>query len=124
MQEEFSLRHAKLHVNVPLSMPRAAVKPSGGPEPMDLSSSTAAGPQQLRGSSNIRFSDAGSPAGDAFEHVDIGHAVLKTAAPSESHYHCKKEDDLKFNSKREVSSCIGGLWCVEQLCSTAEPSEV
>ncbi|KAE8906451.1 hypothetical protein PF003_g10125 [Phytophthora fragariae] len=52
---------------------------------------------------------AGRPAGDAVERVDIGHAVLKTAAPSESHSHCKKQDDrpnlviLKVISKREKS---------------------
>ncbi|KAE9092894.1 hypothetical protein PF007_g18317 [Phytophthora fragariae] len=54
MQEEFSLRQAKLHVNVPRPMPRPMVKPSGGPEPMDLSSATAAGSQQRRGPTNIR----------------------------------------------------------------------
>ncbi|GMF59007.1 unnamed protein product [Phytophthora fragariaefolia] len=49
------------------------------------------------------------PAGDAVERVDIGHAVSKAAAPSESHSHCKKKDDkpnlvtLKVNSKRERS---------------------
>ncbi|GMF45421.1 unnamed protein product [Phytophthora fragariaefolia] len=36
---------------------------------------------------------AGPPAGDAVERVDIGHAVSKTAAPSESHSHCKMKDD-------------------------------
>ncbi|GMF61236.1 unnamed protein product [Phytophthora fragariaefolia] len=47
------------------------------------------------------------PAGDAVERVDIGHAVSRTAAPSESHSHCKKKDDkpnvviLKVNSRRE-----------------------
>ncbi|KAE8914635.1 hypothetical protein PF003_g2235 [Phytophthora fragariae] len=41
MQEEFSLRQAKLHANVPRPMPRPMVKPSGGPEPIDLSSATA-----------------------------------------------------------------------------------
>ncbi|GMF45057.1 unnamed protein product [Phytophthora fragariaefolia] len=52
---------------------------------------------------------AGPHAGDAVERVDIGHAVSKTAAPSESHSHCKKKDDkpnlviLKVNSKRENS---------------------
>ncbi|GMF56258.1 unnamed protein product [Phytophthora fragariaefolia] len=52
---------------------------------------------------------AGPPAGDAVERIDIGHAVSKTAAPSESHSHCKKNDDkpnlviLKVNSKRERS---------------------
>ncbi|GMF46532.1 unnamed protein product [Phytophthora fragariaefolia] len=51
----------------------------------------------------------GDPAGDAVERVDIGHAVSKTAAPNESHSHCKKKDDkpnlviLKVNSKRESS---------------------
>ncbi|GMF39379.1 unnamed protein product [Phytophthora fragariaefolia] len=35
----------------------------------------------------------GTPVGDAVERVDIGHAVSKTAAPTESHSHCKKKDD-------------------------------
>ncbi|GMF64432.1 unnamed protein product [Phytophthora fragariaefolia] len=36
----------------------------------------------------------GPPAGNSVERVDIvGHSVLKTAAPSESHLHCKKKDD-------------------------------
>ncbi|GMF63397.1 unnamed protein product [Phytophthora fragariaefolia] len=49
------------------------------------------------------------PAGVAVDRVDIGHAVLQTAAPRESHSHCKKKDDkpnvviLKVNSKRESS---------------------
>ncbi|GMF53975.1 unnamed protein product [Phytophthora fragariaefolia] len=52
---------------------------------------------------------AGPPAGDAVERVDIGHAVSKAAAPSESHSHCKKKDDkpnhviLKVNPKRGSS---------------------
>ncbi|KAE9334382.1 hypothetical protein PR003_g13552 [Phytophthora rubi] len=56
-----------------------------------------------------RPAGVGRPAGDAVERVDIGHAVLKTAAPSESHSHCKKQDDrpdlviLNVNSKRERS---------------------
>ncbi|GMF48833.1 unnamed protein product [Phytophthora fragariaefolia] len=54
MQEEFSLRQDKLHVNAPRPMPRPMVKPSGGPEPMDLSSATAAASQQRRGSRNVR----------------------------------------------------------------------
>ncbi|GMF62259.1 unnamed protein product [Phytophthora fragariaefolia] len=43
------------------------------------------------------------------ERVDIGHAVLKPAAPSESHSHYKKQDVkpnlviMKVNSKRERS---------------------
>ncbi|KAG3007204.1 hypothetical protein PC121_g6874 [Phytophthora cactorum] len=44
MQEEFSLRQAKLHVNVP-RMARPVIR-TGGPEPMDFSSTTAAGHQQ------------------------------------------------------------------------------
>ncbi|GMF60230.1 unnamed protein product [Phytophthora fragariaefolia] len=62
------------------------------------------------GSQNLRQpAGAGPPAGDAVERVDIGHAVSKAAAPSESHSHCKKRDDkpnlviLKVNSKRESS---------------------
>ncbi|GMF63566.1 unnamed protein product [Phytophthora fragariaefolia] len=45
MQEGFSLRQAKLHANIPRQMPRPAMKPTGGPEPMDDSSATAAGSQ-------------------------------------------------------------------------------
>ncbi|GMF62411.1 unnamed protein product [Phytophthora fragariaefolia] len=146
MQEVFSLRQAKLHANAPRQMPRPAMKPTGGHEPMDLSSATAAGSLQRRGSTNVRCfrcgnnghyarectapvhaakadvtilgiatgnqkpkatSRRGAPAGDAAERVDIGHAVSKAAAPSESHSYCKKEDDkpnlviLKDNSKRE-----------------------
>ncbi|KAG3055831.1 hypothetical protein PI124_g24176 [Phytophthora idaei] len=41
MQEEFSLRQAKLHVNVP-RMARPVMR-TGGPEPMDPSNATAAG---------------------------------------------------------------------------------
>uniref|UniRef100_H3GE28 Retrotransposon gag domain-containing protein n=1 Tax=Phytophthora ramorum TaxID=164328 RepID=H3GE28_PHYRM len=92
MQEEFSLRQAKLHVNAPRLMPRPVVRLSGGPEPMDLSSATAAGSQQRRGSTNGP-AGAGRPAGDAIERVDIGHAAMKIAAPSESQSHCKKQDD-------------------------------
>ncbi|GMF21257.1 unnamed protein product [Phytophthora fragariaefolia] len=135
MQEEFSLRQDKLHANAPRSMPRPAMKPTRGPEPMDLSSATAAGPQQRRESTTVQKklrqpAGAGPSAGDAVECVDIGHALSKTAAPSESHSHCKKKDDkpnlviLKVNSKRGVSSCISGLWRVEQLCSTAKPTRL
>ncbi|GMF54673.1 unnamed protein product [Phytophthora fragariaefolia] len=113
MQEDFSLRQAKLHANVLRQMPRPAMKPTGGPEPMDLSSATTAGSQQRRGSTNVRSkklrqpAGAGPPAGDAVERFDIGHGVSKAAAPSESHSHCKKNDDKpnlvirKVNSKRE-----------------------
>ncbi|GMF45075.1 unnamed protein product [Phytophthora fragariaefolia] len=114
MQEEFSLRQAKLHANIPRPIPRPVVKPTGGPEPMDLSSATVAGPQQRRGSTNVpkklrQPAGAGPPAGDAVERVDIGHAVSKATAPSESHSHRKKKDDkpnlviLKVNPKRESS---------------------
>ncbi|KAG3010880.1 hypothetical protein PC121_g15930 [Phytophthora cactorum] len=51
MQEEFSLRQAKLHANVP-RMARPVMR-TGGPEPMDLSSATAAGHQQ-RNNSSVR----------------------------------------------------------------------
>ncbi|KAG3049784.1 hypothetical protein PI124_g22681 [Phytophthora idaei] len=51
MQEEFSLRQAKLHVNVP-RMARPVMR-TGGLEPMDLSNTTAAGHQQ-RNNSSVR----------------------------------------------------------------------
>ncbi|GMF60151.1 unnamed protein product [Phytophthora fragariaefolia] len=110
MQEAFSLCQANLHANAPRPMLRPEVKPTGDPEPMDPSTETAAGPQQRRGSTNVRcFRCAGPPAGDAVERVDIGHAVSKAAAPRERHSHYKKKDGkpnlviLKVNSKRESS---------------------
>ncbi|KAG2767470.1 hypothetical protein Pcac1_g21151 [Phytophthora cactorum] len=51
MLEEFSLRQAKFHVNVP-RMARPVMR-TGGPEPMDLSNATAAGHQQ-RNNSSVR----------------------------------------------------------------------
>ncbi|KAG4037530.1 hypothetical protein PC123_g26906 [Phytophthora cactorum] len=51
MQEEFSLRQTKLHMNVP-RMARPVMR-TGGPEPMDLSNATAAGHQQ-RNNSSVR----------------------------------------------------------------------
>ncbi|KAG2994858.1 hypothetical protein PC121_g23165 [Phytophthora cactorum] len=51
MQEEFSLRQAKVHVNVP-RMARPVMR-TGGPKPMDLSNATAAGHQQ-RNNSSVR----------------------------------------------------------------------
>ncbi|KAE8974209.1 hypothetical protein PR002_g25982 [Phytophthora rubi] len=67
MQEEFSLRQAKLHVNVP----RPMVKPSGGPEPMDLSSANAAGSQQRRGPTKVR----------CFRCGNNGHYARECTAP-------------------------------------------
>ncbi|KAE8886414.1 hypothetical protein PF003_g29576 [Phytophthora fragariae] len=71
MQEEFSLRQAKLHVDVPRPMPRPTVKPTGGPEPMDLSSATAAGSQQRRGPTNVR----------CFRCGNNGHYARECTAP-------------------------------------------
>ncbi|KAE9067728.1 hypothetical protein PF010_g27348 [Phytophthora fragariae] len=71
MQEEFSLRQAKLYVNVPRPMPRPMVKPMGGPEPMDLSSATATGSQQRRGPANVR----------CFRCGNNGHYARECTAP-------------------------------------------
>ncbi|GMF62515.1 unnamed protein product [Phytophthora fragariaefolia] len=71
MQEAFSLRQAKLHANVPRQMARSAMKPTGGPEPMDLSSATAAGSQQRRGSTNVR----------CFRCGNNGHYARECTAP-------------------------------------------
>ncbi|KAG2873178.1 hypothetical protein PC115_g24419 [Phytophthora cactorum] len=51
IQGAFSLRQAKLHVNVP-RMTRPVMR-TGGPEPMDLSNATATGHQQ-RNNSSVR----------------------------------------------------------------------
>ncbi|KAK1931495.1 Retrotransposon-like protein 1 [Phytophthora citrophthora] len=72
MQEEFSRRQAKLHANTP--RPARSVAKTGGPEPMDLSSATTAGQQQL-------------------SRVELGHATLRTAAPSEKVSRCDMQDD-------------------------------
>ncbi|KAE8903620.1 hypothetical protein PF003_g12104 [Phytophthora fragariae] len=71
MQEELSLRQAKLHMNVTRPMPRPMVKPSGGPEPMDISSATAAGSQQRRGPTNVR----------CFRCGNNGHYARECTAP-------------------------------------------
>ncbi|GMF46733.1 unnamed protein product [Phytophthora fragariaefolia] len=71
MQEGFSLQQAKLHANVPRQMPRPAMKPTGGPESMDLSSATAAGSQQRRGSTNVR----------CFRCGNNGHYARECTAP-------------------------------------------
>ncbi|GMF18920.1 unnamed protein product [Phytophthora fragariaefolia] len=60
MQEEFRLRQDKLHVNVSQPMSRPAMKPTGAPEPMDLSSTMAAGSQQRPGSTNVRCFPCGN----------------------------------------------------------------
>ncbi|GMG17566.1 unnamed protein product [Phytophthora fragariaefolia] len=71
MQEEISLHQAKLHANVPRQMPRPAMKPTGGPEPMDRSGATAAGSQQRRGSTNVR----------CFRCGNNGHYARECTAP-------------------------------------------
>ncbi|OWY91130.1 hypothetical protein PHMEG_00040422 [Phytophthora megakarya] len=82
MQEEFSLKQAKLHTNVPRP-PRPAPK-TEGPEPMDLSYASAVGQQK----------SAGRPTGSAVTRVYNGHAILRTAAPSERESQCEVQDDI------------------------------
>ncbi|OWY92722.1 reverse transcriptase, partial [Phytophthora megakarya] len=87
-QEEFSLRQAKLHVNVPLP-PKPAVEGADEVEGMDLSSATATGQQWTR--ANVRCFrvsprsnkqrdgpvGAGRPTGNAVTRVYNGHAYEK-----------------------------------------------
>ncbi|KAE9267112.1 hypothetical protein PF001_g30215 [Phytophthora fragariae] len=98
MQEEFSLRQAKLHVNVPRPMPRPTVKPTGGPEPMDLSSATAAGSQQRRGPTNVR----------CFRCGNNGHYARECTAPVQAAK--GRRDDTGFatgNKKLEQPAGAG-----------------
>ncbi|GMF61334.1 unnamed protein product [Phytophthora fragariaefolia] len=91
---------AETTVTMPVSAQRLCTRPRADVTILGI----ATGSKKLR-----RPAGAGPPAGDAVERVDTGHAVSKTAAPSESHSHCKKKDDkpnlviLKVNAKRESS---------------------
>ncbi|KAG3088404.1 hypothetical protein PI124_g2904 [Phytophthora idaei] len=100
MQEEFSLRRAKLHVNVP-RMARLVIR-TGGPEPLNLSNATAAGHQQ-RNNSSVRCFRCGYTGHFARECIAAVHKA--------------------GGRERELSSCAGRLGCVEQLCSTAKFTE-
>ncbi|GMF60140.1 unnamed protein product [Phytophthora fragariaefolia] len=154
MQDEFSLRQAKLHANVSRPMPRPVVKPTGVPNRwnsrvrrlLDPSSvvdqrmcvvsgaettvTTPVSAQRLctrpradvtipgiaMGNKKLRR-PAGAPPLLVMQLsvVGIGHAVLKTAAPSESYSHHTKQDDkpnlviLKVNSKRERERSLRAL---------------
>ncbi|OWY94372.1 hypothetical protein PHMEG_00035919 [Phytophthora megakarya] len=71
MQEEFSLKQAKLHTNVPRP-PRPAPK-TEGPEPMDLSYASAGG-QQKKKANNVR----------CFRCGNMGHYARECTAPVHS----------------------------------------
>ncbi|OWY91386.1 hypothetical protein PHMEG_00040055, partial [Phytophthora megakarya] len=91
MQEEFSLKQAKLHTNVPRP-PRPAPK-TEGPEPMDLSYASAGGQQKKKGN-NVRCFRCGNLGRYALTRVYNEHAVLRTAAPSERVSHGEGQDDM------------------------------
>ncbi|KAK1944679.1 hypothetical protein P3T76_004591 [Phytophthora citrophthora] len=101
MQEEFSRRQAKLHAK------------TGGPEPMDLSSATTAGQQQLHGGRAFKKRQepvgAGRPTGDAVSRVELGHATLRTAAPSEKVSRCDMQDDKPNLVILNVMTFVEGL---------------
>ncbi|OWY90916.1 hypothetical protein PHMEG_00040727 [Phytophthora megakarya] len=71
MQEEFSLKQAKLHANVPRP-PRPPPK-TEGPEPMDHSYASAVGQQQMKGN-NVRCFWCGN----------MGHYARECTAPVHS----------------------------------------
>ncbi|KAK1947631.1 hypothetical protein P3T76_001641 [Phytophthora citrophthora] len=111
MQEEFSRRQAKLHANAP--RPARSVAKTGGPEPMDLSSATTAGQQQLHGGRAFKKRQepvgAGRPTGDAVSRVELGHATLRTAAPSEKVSRCDMQDDKPNLVILNVITFVEGL---------------
>ncbi|GMF60312.1 unnamed protein product [Phytophthora fragariaefolia] len=91
---------AETTVTMPVSAQRLCTLPRAG----------VTIPVSPRAIKNLRRSTgAGSPARGVVERVDIGHAVSRTDVSSESHSHCKKQDDnlnlviLKVNSKRGSS---------------------
>ncbi|OWY97602.1 hypothetical protein PHMEG_00031829 [Phytophthora megakarya] len=91
IQEDFSLRQAKLHTNVP--RPPRPVAKTEGPGPMDLSYAPAVGQQKNKGS-NVRCFRCGNIDHYALTRVYNGHAVLSTAAPSERESHGEVQDDM------------------------------
>ncbi|GMF42600.1 unnamed protein product [Phytophthora fragariaefolia] len=110
MQEEFSLRQAKLHVNAPRPMPRPVMKPSGGPEPMDPRVRQLLVPSSVVDQRMSVVSTVTTPvSAQRLSTRPRADVTIPDSAPSESHSHCKKKDDkpnlviLKVNSKRERS---------------------
>ncbi|OWZ08776.1 hypothetical protein PHMEG_00018627, partial [Phytophthora megakarya] len=118
MQEKFSLRQAKLHVNVPLP-PEPAVEVADeveGPESMDLSSATAAGQHGTR--SNVRcfrcgnighYARAGCPTGNAVTRVYNGHARIIHARLSYKH-RVVVEELLVLDLDEKFDMVLGMPW--------------
>ncbi|OWY99536.1 hypothetical protein PHMEG_00029444 [Phytophthora megakarya] len=94
MQEEFSLRQTKLHMNVPRRLGRQLRRKVLNFVCICCWTAEEQGKQRAMLLVRKHGSLAGRPTGNAVTRVYNGHAVLRTAAPSERESHCKVQVDM------------------------------